>query len=295
MSPFQFRKGKALRIMVRSFLKCLKTKSISLETFARIILFLVGFCLTLWQSYVCLQKYLRHPLGNEVLFVSSADVENPAYILCPAYSVAFNLTAISELGIGSVQDYKNGDWRGNHTQDERKNFAAITYDIEDVLDTLDIRFNGRSPDKLLSGSNISQKYFTTKYHRHFGRCYELNVNGLLDQDSIYTLKFKVKLPAYIHIKQTGQFYENSRSRLEIGIGKCLFIELTYNIFKRHPNTKCHVNNSTKNDCGCKIYQEKDTYDDCTEGEVEKDLIENFQCAVPYLTSQHGACSEKVTA
>ena len=98
------------------------------------------------------------------------------------------------------------------------------------------------------------------------------------------------MPAYIFIQQPGEFFENSMSRLEIHLGKCLFIELTYELYLKNLNDECIPDRPES--CTCMNYGVGRTYDDCTEDALEKNMMTKMKCVVPFLRSNHTVCKSK---
>ena len=130
--------------------------------------------------------------------------------------------------------------------------------------------------------------FTEKYHLTYGRCIEIDFEGHDGGKS--EVSFFTKMPVYIFVNQVGQFFENFRSRFEIQLGKCLYIEMTYELFIQNMNTDCTP--SKPDTCNCINYDVEQTYDDCTEGAVEKNMMDKMNCVVPFLMSNQTVCNGK---
>ena len=56
----------------------------------RAIVFCIGFSLTIWRSYDCIDKYLQFNPVTKVDMVNSENTLAPALILCPEYYSAYN-------------------------------------------------------------------------------------------------------------------------------------------------------------------------------------------------------------
>ena len=85
----------------------------SLNFVLRTLVFFLCLGLTIWQSYVCLQKYLQFHQITEVKFAKSTEKYFAAFIVCPAYPVAYNGNMLKQFGIGNSNDYMKGNWKGN--------------------------------------------------------------------------------------------------------------------------------------------------------------------------------------
>ena len=131
----------------------------SLNFVLRTLVFSLCLGLTIWQSYVCLQKYLQFHQITEVKFTKSTDKYFPAFIVCPAYPVAYNGNMLKQFGIGSRNDYMKGNWKGNSSLNEKK----VTHNIEDIFEKIIIKFDDRQPNKDFSGQSLLDMRYTEKY------------------------------------------------------------------------------------------------------------------------------------
>ena len=86
------------------------------------------------------------------------------------------------------------------------------------------------------------------------------------------------------MKQKGEFFENSRSRLEVQLGKCLFLEVNYELYLKNENIEC--DESKPGSCHCTNYDKGELYDDCTQNNLEKILREKTNCVVPFIATNH---------
>ena len=112
----------------------------------RAVVFSLCLGLTIWQSYICLQKYLQFHQITEVKFVKSIEISFPAFIVCPSYPVAYNGNMLKQFGIGSSNEYRKGKWKGNSSLNEKDIFNEVTYEIEDIFEKMVIRFGDRQPN-----------------------------------------------------------------------------------------------------------------------------------------------------
>ena len=88
------------------------------------ILFIVGFILTIWRSNECIKKYFNNNLSTRVSLLKSFETFQPNIVVCPSYFDAYNAEALKNIGIPSVDDYRNGNWNGNSTKDGKSIFKV---------------------------------------------------------------------------------------------------------------------------------------------------------------------------
>ena len=241
--------------------------------------------LIIWQTQVCLQRYLSFHLNTEVTFEKSSENTFPAFTVCPAYHVAYNISQLKKFGITSREQYKALEWgnRLNSTFNEHETFKKVTHDIQDIIKSIEIRFtNSNQFDK----QNISTLNYKEKYHRTYGRCFEIDIQEYGGEK--LSLRVTTTMDVYIFIKEPGVFFDNENSRLEGRLGQCLFIELIYELYKKRMNGGC-----AKQDHSSKCLNYGDlTYDDCKEQAVEIQMVEELNCVVPFIESNHSVCKTK---
>ena len=92
------------------------------------------------------------------------------------------------------------------------------------------------------------------------------------------------MPVYIFVNHKGEFFNNYRTRLEVQLGKCLFLELNYELYIKNKNIDCVE--SRPDSCQCTNYDKGRLYDDCTQHALEKILRENINCVVPFIQTNH---------
>ena len=118
------------------------------------LIFLSCLSVLFWQSYVCLIKYLQYLQNTEVTFEKSTELPFPVLIVCPAYSVGYNITKLRYYGIHSREEYRGGKWTNNFIVNEREIFKQVTYEIDDILENILIRFSNRQPNKEFKSNNM---------------------------------------------------------------------------------------------------------------------------------------------
>ena len=251
------------------------------------VVFSVCVCLIIWQSYVCLERYLQFNLNTAVEFEKSSAVIFPVFTVCPAYPVAYNNTKLYNFGIAGRNRYRQGIWGHEHAVDEHEIFKHVTHDIEDIIKTVEMRFSNREPNIVFNKENMKSLEYREKYHEIYGRCFEVDIQSYGNEKSL--IVFETNMPVYIFIKYPGVFYDNEKSRLEVILGKCLFIELIYEIYKKSMNAGCKQ--KQPGSCTCLDYDDL-TYDDCTETALEKHLMEKLNCVVPFINSTNTVCKVK---
>ena len=101
--------------------------------------FFIGFILTLWRSYDCIEKYFYQNLSTKISMESSYDTILPSLVLCPPKPKEYNerwsmtsniqllikifqwcsflFSALNSIGIENVMEYKEGNWFGNSSLD----------------------------------------------------------------------------------------------------------------------------------------------------------------------------------
>ena len=69
-----------------------------------------------------------------------------------------------------------------------------------------------------------------------------------------------------------QFYDfDSKSKIQADIGRKLFLDINYDIFKNNFDQTCH-------------FYKNNSYDFCKETAVQEKIMKKFNCTVPFLTS-----------
>ena len=148
-------------------------------------------------------------------FVASSEIPYPIFIICPAYSVAYNTTRLQHIGIESANEYRKGRWIGidNSIMDERSIFDYVTHDVDSILEKIEIRFDYRKQNKMFSENNLKNLTYVEKYDVTYGRCSGIVINGN-GVGGIFKTVIIAKIPLYVFVQQNGQFSENGKSRLE---------------------------------------------------------------------------------
>jgi len=242
------------------------------------IFFCFGLCLTLWQSYGCLQKYLSNSLSTRVRMVNSFETFRPVFVVCPTSSTSYNITNLNKLGINDASDYRRGNWYGNSSLDGKSIFKLVTHELSDLVKSMIVYYHAgkevhTEPFKSLNVTDVGYK--------SNGRCFEIKFWKRLE--SIFYVHFIVKdrLKIYLNLPHRIH-YEDSKSKLEAKVGETLMIELTYELLKNNHGKHCRHYDKDEND----------NFDICMTSEFERKMRKELNCTVPYImTSDQQVCSK----
>ena len=244
----------------------------------RILLFWIGLALTIWRGYECLQKYLHSNVSVRIEMVKSNETTGPSLTICPEFFSSYNEKILKQLGINkSYNYYRNGEWYGNSTLDGRTIFRSVTHNFSDIVESLTVRFKGGG--KSVYAGSFENLNITEKGQPTFGRCFEIYFMN--KSDNVYDVTITFYKTIYIYFNLPQQFWNDDyKSKIQANVGEKLYLDITYDILK---------NNFAQN---CKSY-DYNSYDLCKETEVEKEIINKFDCTVPFFTtSKYKLCSEK---
>ena len=61
----------------------------------RLLIFSVGFTLTIWRSCECFQKYLHSNLSVRIDMVKNTDTFAPSLTICPEYFISYTLCKLN--------------------------------------------------------------------------------------------------------------------------------------------------------------------------------------------------------
>ena len=189
--------------------------------------------------------------------------------VCPKYESAYKKEELARHGIGGLevsqhvieylnmsqfQEYRGGNFKGNSTKNEREIFEDVTFSFDDIVKNVTIRFPMKRKNKKgeRRKKTVEPKDIASKEIRYLntGKCFEIN----LDQfgEPLGYIEFYLKMSGYIYVNSGGQFHNrDSFSKVEVKLGNCLWIELTYEVnnrainqtnFKAHKR-RCSINQS----------------------------------------------------
>ena len=113
----------------------------------RCLVYILGLGFSLWQTAVCLEKYLQFvrstqvsmkkstntylpALGIYVVIISGLCSYNTTYffvpVVCPSFGFGFNTQFLESLN-NSDEDYKKGSWIGNYSLDPLDSEIKMIY------------------------------------------------------------------------------------------------------------------------------------------------------------------------
>ena len=109
-------------------------------------------------------------------------------------------------------------------------------------------------------------------HRTYGRCFEIKFNQE-EKDTVFFVDIVTRRPIYIFFNLPHLFFnEDSRSKFEINTGQDLFLDVNYEILQNNFQQTCKKYPSTF----------LGSYDECKIKEVERRIVSDFNCTVPYI-------------
>ena len=176
----------------------------------------------------------------------------PSMTVCPKYDSAYKEEELARHGIGSLEvsqqsnisyyistkEYRGGNFKGNSTKNEREIFEDVTFSFDDIVKNVTIRFPMKRKNKKgeRRKKTVEPKDIASKEIRYLntGKCFEIN----LDQfgEPLGYIEFYLKMSGYIYVNSGGQFHNrDSFSKVEVKLGNCLWIELTYEVNNRAIN------------------------------------------------------------
>ena len=147
-----------------------------------------------------------------------------------------SFSALHSIGIESARDYyKEGNWFGNSSLDGITIYKYVTYNVSELLNSIDMLYNNGKKEKV-SNDNLDSLKSRTINSLEYGRCYELVFNSVY---SILYVDVNIKRNLEIYIDIPLHFYTNSKSRIFANTGKRIYITVTYEILKNHfdPNRR----------------------------------------------------------
>ena len=168
-------------------------------------------------------------------------------------------------------DYMWGNYQGNSSKEPRQIFQEVTYPLADLIDTMELGvlydLEGQTVLRLKAEEIVARQI----YHNYFGKCFEIHLAQFARP--LKYARFNVKLSTNVYINPVGHFHNrDSFSKVEVNLKESLYIDVSYEII---------IQNEEKH---CRKYIEE-TYDSCTERALEAELINLYNCSVPFLYSK----------
>ena len=114
----------------------------------------------------------------------------------------------------------------------------MTFSVDDIVENVTIRFpmkrdkkKGERRRKTVQPKDI--KFREIRY-RNMGKCFEIDLEQF--GEPLGYIEFYLKMSGYIYVNSCGQFHNrDSFSKVEVKLGNCLWIELTYEVINRAIN------------------------------------------------------------
>ena len=187
---------------------------------------------------------------------------------------------LGSLGIRDAGDYRDGNWRGN-SSDESDIFLSVTHSLADLVESYKIHYKTgtqllhHSRDQFRNLNPLQIRFLT------YGRCFQLSLGGR--QDNVFFVDLVSRMPLYVFLNLPGQFYhEDARSKLQVNTGESLFLDVTYEVLK------------INNDPSCAHY-DRVSYDKCKLEQVGEFLDKTLGCSVPFMENTTSVMCRNETA
>ena len=196
------------------------------------------------------------------------------------------------------KEYREGNFKGNSTMDERKIFEKVTFSFNDIVENITIRFpmkrnntKGERRKRTVKPENITTREIR---YLNMGKCFEINLDQF--DEPLGYIEFYLKMSGYIYVNSEGQFHNrDSFSKVEVKLGNCLWIELTYEVINQTMEGTCtrwkpFRSIQFKRESAFSLmnhldrYSANESFDECNEREAERHLNEMFNCTIPAINS-----------
>ena len=124
---------------------------------------------------------------------------------------------------------------------ERKIFEKVTFSLNDIVENITIRFpmkrnntKGERRKRTVKPENIPTREIR---YLNMGKCFEINLDQF--DEPLGYIEFYLKMSGYIYVNSEGQFHNrDSFSKVEVKLGNCLWIELTYEVINQTMEATC---------------------------------------------------------
>ena len=208
------------------------------------LVFLVATGLMVWRSSHCILRFLEDRRTSEVKMLGMEATLMPTMTVCPPYHAAYKEQELDSHGINNQTTYKQGDLTGNSKKDGREIFTDVTYRLDEVIKSLLVRFakGGDGGTKRMYLPEQIQSHVIR--HPNLGVCYELQLAQF--KRPLEYVKFVFKVEGFVWVNVEGQFHNrDSFSKVEVKMGHCLFIEMTYEVVIQTEEVNCRRYGSGK--------------------------------------------------
>ena len=273
-----------LQRLVKSKLKSIKRAQYG-------IIFLVCSAVLFFQCGQCALKYLDKETGTADKYVHVSNVSFPELTICPTYP--YREDVLKENGIERAWEVQFGaSWISNDSNTSPVQFYEdMTLDIEDIVDNtlfyLEQPINGSNilrlkPLQLVcDGVNI----FQVKEYYFNGDCFSMQIPECLHKAGPLEVVFDFYDKTDIFIHHHGQFLSpNSRSRVDVARGYFTKIAINHEVVQM-------LGGEEFSTC-VNQYDGFETFDECMYKTMQKLMLEQVGCTVPWIPDKSNICVEE---
>ena len=176
---------------------------------------------------------------------------------------------MSSFGIGSIEDYKDGNWYGNSSMDGAAIFNSVTYSFSDLIESVDFHYQNGKKVRISSASlELALQPRTIKVGK-YGRCYEITLFN--EKISLFFFRFEIKKDLEIFFNIPNQFFTNSRTRIISKASERIYLPVIYEILMSNHDPNCREYSNSFSG----------SYDQCKESYINEKLKRKLNCTVPY--------------
>ena len=113
----------------------------------------------------------------------------------------------------------------------------MTFSIGDIVEQITVRFpNNRNNSHKKSVKSEDIKFRVIR-HLYIGKCFEISLGQF--NEPLESIEFNLKMSSYIYVNSVGQWHDqDSFSKVDVKIGNCLWLELTYEVINRTLERTC---------------------------------------------------------
>ena len=156
-------------------------------------------------------------------------------------SVEVNMVYLVNNSINIFQEYRKGNFKGNSSWNEREIFENVTFSIGEMIENITIRFPMESSNKKGERGKRDVKpediEFRVIRYLYRGKCFEISLKQF--GEPLEDITFNLKKSSNIYVSSVGQFHDrDSFSKIEVKLGNCLWIDLTYEVINRTLEGAC---------------------------------------------------------
>ena len=113
----------------------------------------------------------------------------------------------------------------------------MTFSIGDIVEKITIRFPNNKIGRHKKSVKSENVKFRVIRYLNMGKCFEISLQQF--NEPLESIEFNLKMPSYIYVNSVGQWHDrDSFSKVEVKIGNCLWLELTYEVINRTLERTC---------------------------------------------------------